>query len=333
MKTIVLTGGGTAGHVMPSLALVPELKKYFDNIFYIGEKGGIEEKLAIEHGIVFYGTRAVKFKRGVVFENLKIPKLLMDGTKEAEAILKKLSPDVVFAKGGYVSLPTAFACRKLKIPLVIHESDMSLGLANKVCLPIAKTVLTAYEGVCKKGICVGNPIREEIFSGVEKDFAFPQRKPTILVMGGSKGSLKINQMIKEFIDNLSEFNIVHIVGESPVDIKAKNYRSLKYASDIQNYYASSDLVITRAGANALSELTALGKRVLAIPLPKGASRGDQIQNAYYYKDKGLVEVLEEENISLSTLKKMIEKLLIEPTREWKKSDVNKRIVEEIRKSI
>lgn len=333
MKTIVLTGGGTAGHVMPSLALVPELQKYFDNVFYVGEKGGIEEKLAIEHGIVFYGTKAVKFKRGVLLENLKIPKLLAEGTKEAERILKKLSPDVVFAKGGYVSLPTAFACRKLKIPLVIHESDMSLGLANKVCLPFAKTILTAYEGVCKKGICVGNPIRDEIFSGIQKEFYFSEKKPIILVMGGSKGSLKINQMIRDYIDNLSEYNIVHIVGDSPVEIKANNYRSLKYASDIQNYYASADLVITRAGANALSELTALGKRVLAIPLPKGASRGDQVQNAYYYKDKGFLEVLEEEDLSLLALKNMIAKLLMEPTRQSKKSDVNKRIVEEIRKSL
>lgn len=333
MKTIVLTGGGTAGHVLPSLALVPELKKYFDNIFYVGEKGGIEEKLAIEHGIVFYGTSAVKLKRGVIFENLKIPKTLMEGKKEAEEILKKLSPDVVFAKGGYVSLPSALACRKLKIPLVIHESDMSLGLANKVCLPFARRVLTAYDGVCKKGICVGNPIREEIFSGIPKDFSFQKKKPLILVMGGSKGSLKINQMLKEFIEGLSDYNFVHIVGESPVEIRSENYRSLKYASDIQNYYASADLVITRAGANALSELTALGKRVLAIPLPKGASRGDQVQNAYYYKEKGLIEVLEEENLTLNTLKNMIEKLLHEPQHLTIKSDVNKRIVEEIRKSL
>ncbi len=333
MKTIVLTGGGTAGHVMPALALIPELRKYFENIYYMGEKGGIEEKLAIEHGIVFFGTTAVKFKRGVIWDNFKIPKLLTDGIKEAESILKRISPDVVFAKGGYASLPTAFACRKLKIPLVIHESDMSLGLANKVCLPFAKKVLTTYENTYKKGVCTGNPIRNEIFTGVPKKIYFDEKKPIILVMGGSKGSLKINEMIKEYIKDLSDYNIIHIVGNSPVDIKAKNYYSTKFANDIQNYYASADIVITRAGANALSELIALGKRVIAIPLPKGASRGDQIQNAYYYKDKGLIELMEEENITLPALTQMIERLLKSPPRSTVKNDTNKRIVEEIKKTL
>lgn len=333
MKTIVLTGGGTAGHVMPALALIPELKKYFENIYYMGEKGGIEEKLAIEHGIVFFGTKAVKFKRGVVWENFKIPKLLTDGIKDAQSILKRISPDVVFAKGGYASLPTALACRKLKIPLVIHESDMSLGLANKVCVPFAKKVLTTFENTYKKGVCTGNPIREEIFSGIPKNIYFSEKKPVILVMGGSKGSLKINETIKKYIDELGKYNIVHIVGNSPVEIKASNYYSLKYANDIQNYYALADVVITRAGANALSELTALGKRVIAIPLPKGASRGDQVQNAYYYKDKGMIEVLEEDDISLSTLTGLIEKVLNNSPRATIKNDTNKRIVEEIKKSI
>lgn len=329
MRTIVLTGGGTAGHVMPALALVPELKKTFDHIYYMGERGGIEEKLATENGLVFFGTKAVKFKRGVILDNFKIPKLLFESIKEAREILAKLKPDVVFAKGGYASLPTALACSKVKIPLVIHESDMSLGLANKVCLPFAKKVLTSFENTYSKGVCVGNPIREEIFEGVPANIYFSERKPIILVMGGSKGSRKINETIKNCMPKLSNYNIVHIVGESPVDINASNYYSISYAKDIQNYYALADLVITRAGANAMAELTALGKRVIAIPLPKGASRGDQVQNAYYYKNKGLVEVLEEENITSSTLVELIEKTLKTPQKQQSKNNTNKRIVEEI----
>lgn len=333
MKNIVLIGGGTAGHVMPNLAIAEDLRKYFDGIYYMGERGGIEETLALSHGLPFYGTDAVKLKRGAILSNISLPFKLLRAVNQAEKVLKEIKPSIVFAKGGYASLPSALSARRLGIKVIIHESDLSLGLANKLCKPFAHKVLTSFKDTCKGEIVVGNPVRKEIFEGKDPQIYFSEPKPIILVMGGSKGSRAINECIKTAIDNLSEYNIIHIVGESPVDIRRDNYYSIRYSDQIQDLYYIADVVITRGGANALSEITALGKRALVIPLPKGASRGDQCENADYYARLGFVDVLPEIEMNSDTLVDSIKKLMDKPSRGINTVTANDRIIQEIIDSI
>lgn len=333
MKKIILTGGGTAGHCIPLLSIVDDLKGVFDEVYYIGEKGGIEERLCQEQGITFYGITAVKLDRAKLVKNLKIPFKLWESVKQAKKLLLEIKPDIVFAKGGYVSLPTAIAAGILKIKLVIHESDMTLGLANKLCLPYANKVLTSYDTTYKKGICVGNPVRKEIFEGKTGTIYFGNDKKTILVMGGSSGSKTINELIKNAIDSLSDYNVIHIVGKSTVDIKGDNYYSIPFSERIQDLYAQADLVISRGGANALSELTALGKRAIIIPLPKGVSRGDQLENAKYYAEKGLVDVITEDNLTTENLVQAIENSFKKPKPIPTETEANRRIIEEIENMI
>ena len=333
MKTIVLTGGGTAGHVIPSLSLVEDLKEYFDNIYYMGEKGGIEEKLSREAGLQFFGTDAVKFDRRKIATNLKIPYKLLKSINQAKKILKEIKPDVIFAKGGYASLPSALSARSVGAKLIIHESDMSLGLANKLCYPFADKVLTSFEGTCKNEIVVGTPLRKQIFEGKNPNIIFGDDKPIVLIMGGSSGSKTINECVKKSLDNLDEYNIIHIVGKSPINVKRSNYYSQEYYSDIQDLYHIADVVVSRAGANTLAEIVALGKKALVIPLPKTVSRGDQILNARYYQNRGFVDVLQEENLTPENLVSGIKCALNRKNSERIENNANLQIVREIEKSI
>lgn len=333
MKSIVLTGGGTAGHVIPSLALAEDLKEYFDEIYYMGERGGVEEKLSQEAGLKFYGTDAVKLARGKIATNLKIPYKLLKSINQAKKILKEIKPDVIFAKGGYASLPAALSAKSLGIKLIIHESDMSLGLANKLCYPFADKVLTSFEGTCKNEIVVGTPLRKQIFEGKNPNIYFGDDKPVVLIMGGSSGSKTINECVKKSLDMLDDYNIIHIVGKSPVNVKKSNYYSLEYCSNIQDLYSVADVVVSRAGANSLAELVALGKKTLAIPLPKTVSRGDQILNANYYKNRGLIDVLEDEKLTPETLVASIKNTFEREPLPVRKNDANARIIEEIKKTI
>ncbi|MBQ7652854.1 MAG: UDP-N-acetylglucosamine--N-acetylmuramyl-(pentapeptide) pyrophosphoryl-undecaprenol N-acetylglucosamine transferase [Clostridia bacterium] len=317
--TIALTGGGTAGHVTPNLALLPELKKYFEEIYYIGEKGGVEEKLAEKSGLDFYGVTCVKFSRSKPLQNVKIPKLLKEGVEEATRVLKLITPSVVFAKGGFVSLPAVFAARKLDIPYALHESDASLGLANKLIKGKAEKIFTSFKGTAQGEIVTGNPIRSELYFGdASRAPSFPHNRPVVLVVGGSSGAASINQTVEKALPYLNEYNVAHITGKgkgnSAKGITLDNYRAIEFSDRIQDLYAQADVVVTRAGANALSELVALGKRVVAIPLPKGASRGDQSENAEYYRLKGLIDVLPQEELNEETLVERIERAMSTPER-------------------
>lgn len=333
MKNIVLTGGGTAGHVMPNLAIADDLREHFDGVYYMGERGGIEETLALSHGLLFYGTDAVKLKRGELLSNIELPFKLLKAVDQAVAVLKDIKPSIVFAKGGYASLPASLGARRLGIKVIIHESDMSLGLANRLCKPFAHKVLTAFEGTCKGEIVVGNPVRRKIFTGKDPKIYFSEHKPIILVMGGSKGSRAINECIKTAIDKLSEYNIIHIVGASPVEIHRDNYYSIRYSDEIQDLYYIADAVITRGGANALSEITALGKRALVIPLPKGASRGDQCENTAYYVKMGMVDCLDESEMNTDSLIRSIKTVLEKPQKVVNNLHTNSKIVQEILNSM
>lgn len=313
MNNIVLTGGGTAGHIMPNVALIPALDKRFDNIFYIGEKGGMEETIVKKHGIDFYYTPAVKLIRGKFLPNMKIPFILLEGIKKAKKILKELQPSVVFSKGGYCALPTVFAAKLLKIPVICHESDISVGLTNRVTIPFSTALITSYPDTSLKGKYLGIPVREQIFSGNAHSLRslFRVERPVILFMGGSLGSKAINECLEKCISALGDYNILHIKGNNSTR-REDNYHSVNFVDNIEDYFAASDLIICRAGANTLAELTALGKRVLAIPLPKGASRGDQVENASYYKKAGQIEVLPQEKLTPYNLVTSINDIINSP---------------------
>lgn len=315
---IVLTGGGTAGHVTPNLALIPYLKNYFDKIVYVGSENGIEKRLCAEYGIEYYSTPVVKLRRDALLSCVNVPFKLAGCVKEAKKLLKDISPDIVFSKGGYVALPTCIAASKLRIPVVAHESDITLGLANKITSLFAKCVVTSYSGTkAKNSVFIGNPLRDELFeadgTGVARKYGLPCKKPLLLVVGGSGGSHALNEIIYASLDDLLEkYEIIHITGKDADDVKKKGYFSKPYANDIFDLYAAADVIISRAGANAVREISALGKRVIYIPLPKSASRGDQILNAKEAAAGGRGLVLEQESLTRTKLLTSLDFLLSSP---------------------
>jgi UDP-N-acetylglucosamine--N-acetylmuramyl-(pentapeptide) pyrophosphoryl-undecaprenol N-acetylglucosamine transferase len=307
---IVLTGGGTGGHIYPNIALLPELRTHFKDIYYIGAASSREEAIAREHGIEFFAVDCVKFDRSRPFSSIKIPFILSRGKKQAVKIMQEIKPDAVFAKGGFVSLPACLAAKKLRIPYVIHESDTSLGLANKVLKKHATKLLVANPLGIKGEVVVGNPIRPEIFEYTEKNQNSVQdkRQKELLIMGGSLGARAINEAVWDALPRLSErYKITHLTG-CDCDLAAKNYNPLRYSENIGELYAKADLVISRAGAGAVEELLALNKRVLFVPLANQASRGDQIKNAKLATDKGYAHMLSEQNLCADTLLIELEKL-------------------------
>lgn len=315
MKTIVLTGGGTAGHVLPALALVPELKKRFDRICYVGGSG-VEKTLAKDADLPYFQTETAKFRRNLSPKNFAIPFKLLKGVRQASEHLERLKPDVVFGKGGYVSLPTVIAAKKLGIPVVVHESDFSLGLANKIAEKrFGAKVLTAYPETAAQNpsrIYVGFPLRDSLFSGQKERAArfleFDGSRPVLLVTGGSSGSVAINDAVKAALPSLLKtYDVVHIVGKNNFSYSdSPHYKPLAYSEAIENLYAISDVVVSRAGAGAVSELAALRKSAVLVPLPAGASRGDQLDNAYYAAKYGAV-VLEQSDLSVQNLLSAISK--------------------------
>src|SRR5574344_534154 len=303
MKKIIFTGGGTGGHIMPNIALMNELQNRYQ-IEYIGEHNGMEEKIIKNENYIFYGITACKLRRSFSLKNLLLPFKLAKGFFEAKKILKIEKPNLIFCKGGYVSVPVVLASKILKIPIVCHESDYSIGLANKISSKFAKIVCTSFDETArtlKNGIFTGSPIRKTIFYGnaenVKKKYYFNQTLPTLLVIGGSLGSQNINSIIESNANELSKkFNLIHITGKNTTDSKIANYHKIQFTSNIQDFYNASDLVITRGGSNVLFELLALKLPMLIIPLKKG-SRGDQVQNAKYFVKNGFAKMCDEDEIS------------------------------------
>ena len=316
MKTIVLTGGGTAGHCTPHFALIEKLKTHFDKIYYIGSIEGIEKRLVAEIGIPYYEIPTVKLKRSLTPYNLKIPFLLIGSVNSAKKILKELSPCVVFSKGGFVGLPVTIASKKLKIPVVIHESDLTIGLANKIASRFSDLTLTTFQDTAnsiKNGLCVGSPIRRELFLGNRenslKKYGFSSRKPTLLITGGSTGAKTINELVLSCVNELvKKFNVLHIVGKGNLTNTFINGYFQTEFTDMKNAYAVADFCVSRAGSNTIFELIALKIPTLLIPLPKGASRGDQIENAEHFYKKGLVNFILQEKLTAKTFLYEIEKL-------------------------
>ena len=325
MKRIVFTGGGTAGHVTPNIALFPRLKELGYDIQYIGSYEGIEKKLVADYGIPYYGISTGKLRRYFDPKNFSDPFRVLKGFAEAHRILKELKPDVVFSKGGFVSVPVVRAAASLKIPCIIHESDMTPGLANKLCIPVATKICCNFPETMKdlpadKAVLTGSPIRAELAKGNKfralELCHFTDGKPVILVIGGSLGAAGVNKLVREALPQLLEdFQVVHICGKDKVDnllLNTKGYMQFEYVKeDLKDLFAMADVVISRAGANAICELLALRKPNLLIPLSANASRGDQILNARSFEKQGYSYVIEEENLTKETLDSAIKKVMTE----------------------
>ncbi len=321
-KKIVLTGGGTAGHVNPNLALVPLLKEHGFEISYIGSQKGIEKEIIERSDLPFYGISSGKLRRYFSWENFSDIFRILKGYSQSKKILKKLRPDILFSKGGYVSVPVVFAANRMKIPVVIHESDYTPGLANRLCIPKARRVCVSFEAACKhipeeKCVKTGSPVRAELFDGSREAglarLGFSGKKPVLLIMGGSLGALAVNEAVDEILDALLEtFDIVHIRGAeklNPALGGKAGYAQFEYVTDeLPDLFAAADLMLSRSGANAIFEILALCIPALLIPLPLEASRGDQILNANYFAGKGFSLVLQQNDITPQVLLSKIEEL-------------------------
>jgi len=311
MKKIVLTGGGTAGHVTPNIALMPRLRELGYEIHYIGSYDGIEKKLIEEMNIPYYGISSGKLRRYFDWKNFTDPFRVLKGFGEAKKLLKKIKPDVVFSKGGFVTVPVVQAAKKCHIPTIIHESDMTPGLANKLAIPAASKVCCNFPETVKylpegKAVLSGSPIRQELLSGnplAALNFCnFTSSKPVLMVIGGSLGSVAVNNAVRSILPELLKtFQVIHLCGKGNVDESlshTEGYVQYEYIKqELADLFALSDVVVSRAGANAICELLALRKPNLLIPLPASASRGDQLLNAASFQQQGFSKVLEEEKIT------------------------------------
>ncbi len=314
MRTIVLTGGGTAGHVLPQMALLPYLRSSFGKIVYMGGNG-VEKIIAKQNQLPYYEITTVKLRRKLTLKNLLIPFKLFKGIREAKAILRQLKPDIVFSKGGFVALPVVLAASKLGIKIVAHESDMSLGLANRLTVKKCQTLCTTFpikQNKYPQMVHTGAIIRQNIYQGDPLRIKLPNNgKPNLLVMGGSLGATAINQVIWTTLQSLCKrWNVLHIAGKGKTNLvyHHENYLQVDYLETPQDAFAWADVVLARSGSNTVSELLALQKPAIYVPLPKNESRGDQIQNATYLQELGVCEILFQEELNEQNLLQMLEKV-------------------------
>lgn len=311
MATIILTGGGTAGHCTPHLAILPYIKNDFDNIYYIGSENGIEKEIIEKENIPYYSVPCAKFNRSFTTKNIAMPFKVFLGIVKAGKLIDKLKPDVIFSKGGYVSIPTVIAAKKRNIPVISHESDYTIGLANKITSKYCKKVLTSFPNTAKSiknGEYVGSPIRKAIFNASKRDalsaFGFSGKKPVLLVTGGSLGAQTINSAIRAALPELlPKFDILHICGKNNLinEKIPKGYVQLEFVSKMENAFAVADVCVSRAGSNTLFELMSIKMPCVLIPLPQGVSRGDQLLNAEYFQKQGLVCVLHQKALTPASL--------------------------------
>lgn len=309
---IVFTGGGTAGHITPNIALIEVFKQEGWQIDYIGANDSIEKSMIQAINIPFHGVSSGKLRRYFSWRNFSDPLKILLGIGQAYALLRRLKPDVVFSKGGFVAFPVVVSAWLNRIPVVAHESDISPGLANRLSLPFVKrTCVTFAPSVQKVNIEVtGTPIRDELLKGNKNDglalCGFVLEKPCLLVMGGSQGATALNACVREALDTLTKsFQIIHLCGKGKVDstlVGLPYYCQFEYANEtLANLFAASDIVISRAGANSLYEILALCKPHILVPLSEKVSRGDQVQNARYFQQQGISTVIREEALNKDTL--------------------------------
>ncbi len=314
MKKIIFCGGGSAGHVIPNIAIIEQLKSF--DIAYIGT-GGIEKSICAANGVRFLSCPAVKLVRGKVFCNLALPFKLLKSVREAGKILDAEKPDLLFCKGGFVSVPAALAAKKRKIPVITHESDVSPGLANKFIASRCKEVLTTFPSTAKKfkrGVYTGSPMREDLFNrdrqAAKAQFGLDDR-PTVIVFGGGSGSKIINENIRKLVPTLCrKINILHICGKgNKVTSTVQGYYQIEFINDMGAIYACADGAVARCGSNSANELIALKIPTLFIPLENKASRGDQVENAKYFSSLGVCRILRESELTPASLQASILALL------------------------
>ncbi len=320
MKTIIMCGGGTAGHIMPNIALLPKLRNRY-RIHYIGDKNGMERDILAKYDYVTYhGIDTVKLIRKLTLKNFAIPFKLFTSIKQCRNIIRQIEPDIIFSKGGYVSVPVVIAGSMLKVPIVGHESDITMGLANKIIYSRCKCMCFSFKSTAlkynKRGLYTGSPIRPTLNCNnrnkIEQMAQFDPNKKTVMFMGGSLGARSINKVVHDNIELLTKrYNIIHITGKGNInpDKTSPNYLQLEFMNNIQDAMCYADMVVSRAGSNVIFELLYLNKPMLLIPLPKDVSRGDQILNAHEFEKNGFARVLLQSNLNFHTLTKEIEHVL------------------------
>lgn len=314
--SIVFTGGGTAGHVTPNMALISEFKSEGWDIAYIGSGEGIERGMIEAINIPFYPIQSGKLRRYFSFKTMLDPFKILIGIIQSFWLIHKIKPDIVFSKGGFVAFPVVVGAWLNRIPVVSHESDMSPGLANRLCFPFVNKICLTFAASKKyfknqeKLEVTGTPIRQQLFAGNSaKGLAlcqFNTDKPCLLIIGGSLGAGSINQVIRASLEKLSqEFQVIHICGKGKVDstlLGKDAYCQFEYVNEeLADLFAAASVVISRAGANSVYELLALEKPHILIPLSAKVSRGDQIQNSHYFQQQGISVVLQDEALNTETL--------------------------------
>ena len=322
MKKIILTGGGTAGHVTPNLALLPELKKLNYEVLYVGGRRGMEQAMVQKAGVRYEGISTGKLRRYFDLKNFTDPFRVIKGLGDARRIIRDFKPDVVFSKGGFVAVPVTIAAWMCGVPVIAHESDMTPGLANKIAAPFAKRICCNFPETVRllpksKAVLTGSPIRAELLQGDRaqglKISGFDGSKPVLLIIGGSLGAQHVNAAVRSVLDELlKDFDIIHLCGRGNIDeskASLQGYRQLEFVTDeLKDLFAAADICISRAGANAICELLALKKPSLLIPLSAAASRGDQILNAASFEAQGFSMVLKEEDMNDNSLLDSVHRL-------------------------
>lgn len=323
-KSIILTGGGTAGHVSLNQAIIPSLLKQGYEVHYIGSFDGIEKELITQSfpEVPYHSISSGKLRRYFSLKNFSDPFKVLAGVGQAFTTIRKVKPSIIFSKGGFVSVPVVIAARLAKIPVVIHESDVTPGLANKIALPFASHVFTIFQDTLKylpseKATCTGSIVREQLFQGNQargkQKCGFKDDKKVLLVMGGSLGSVVLNDALRNNLPELlMSYNVIHLCGKGNVDTTLnglKGYKQFDYVtSELSDLLYAADFIVSRAGSNSIFEFLALKKPMLLIPLSASKSRGDQILNAGIFERQGFAHVLEEEMLTKSTFMKAIETL-------------------------
>ena len=320
MKKIVLTGGGTLGHVTPHLSLIPHLLQAGYEIHYIGTEKGMEaEKIRSVSGVTYHAVQSGKLRRYFSWQNFIDPFKVIAGAFQSAHLMGKIKPDVVFSKGGFVAVPVVFGAWLHRVPVVCHESDLTPGLANRLCAPFARKIATTFpecaQALGPKAEMTGTPLRPELFQGSRARglslLGFDGSRPILLMMGGSSGAQAVNKALREALPRLTgKFDVAHICGKGNLDEALQGmsgYRQLEFLdAELPDALACADLVLSRAGSNALCEFQALCKPMLLVPYPKGASRGDQILNAQSLQKRGLARVLLQEDMTADTLVKALD---------------------------
>ncbi len=321
-KRIVLTGGGSAGHVTPNIALIPALRKAGYEIFYIGSYEGIEKRLIEDYNIPYFGIATGKLRRYFDPKNFTDPFRVMKGFSESVALLKRINPDIIFSKGGFVSVPVVRAASILRIPYIVHESDITPGLANKLSMNGAKKICCNFPETMRhlpadKAILTGTPIREELVNGSRQEgkriCGFTDDKPVLMVIGGSLGAQSVNETVRFALPRLlPNFNVVHICGKEKMDnlkLSVPGYKQFEYVkNELKDLFAMADIVVSRAGANSICELLALKKPNILIPLSAKSSRGDQMLNARSFEQQGFSLVIDNDELDEDILVETIEDL-------------------------